>query len=474
MKEYLHFVVLALFSLGFFLFGYGGISEEGYGNLLEMGITDEGAAYLIALLAVVVSPILLYFALKTVGLSGWKSMFGGLLLVTMPVAMGNSVAVADPEASLMMLGASAAILAAGLVAQFMKNRRVGLALLLVVAAAAVLVGSGEGGVDYYIGEYSLLLPFSFALLMEGTKERREDKVAPPIFGAVALIFSHPIGAPVLACTSALGLGEMWKEKERPLNLAFMAVYALCLGFSQADPMRSAILGLFGFIVFYMIANMYEVKMRMLAQPAAILLMLVAVLAMAAEISAHSYEGQAVYTPSEETVGMFKWAGGKGSADGPIYGPEGEIEVGIFAYPNAFRFYAGMEPEVLDPLGGEWADYVVFSYDTLDRSAGDTPNLFWYVGTGLANNGETQVAVYRNEEYMLNTVLEGGRVDREDGVLLGIKVIPFTKIKMLDSGLAYDDGKNRVINVLGIEGSILAEGLKKEREYSMPGAFVVNG
>lgn len=469
MKEYLHPLVLLLFSAGFFLVGYQGISEDGYGKLLALGILDAQAAYCLALGSVLAAPLLLYLALKTVGLSDWKCMFGGLLLATSPVAMNNAVVVADPEASLLMVGASAAILAAGLVARAFNNRRAGLALLLVVAGAAVYIGSGKG-VDYYVGEYSLLLPFSFALFIEGIKERREDKVAPPLFGAVALLFSHPVGAAVLACTSALGLAELWKEKERPILLEFLAVYALCVLFAQGDPLRSAMAGLFGFIIFYAIMAMYDIKMRMAAQPAAILLMLVAVLSMAGNISAQRYEGEALPVPSEETVGMFKWAGNGGLGTG-------NGEVGIFAYPNAFEYYAGRKGRVLDPLGGEWAEHVIFTYDTLDAAAGKSPNLFYYLATSTTEDN-LQYAVYRNDIYGLVAKVEGGRVDRADAGLedinrqLRIKVVPFTKIRMLDENLSYADEKNRVINVQGIEGSVLAEGLKMEKEYALPGAFAV--
>ena len=465
MKEYLHLVALVLFSVGFFLVGYQGISEEGYGKLLALGVTDVQTAYYIALGSVVIAPLLLYFALKTVGLTDWKCMFGGLLLATAPVAINNSIVLADPEASLLMMGAAAAILVAGLVAQEIKNRRIGLVLLLVIAGAAIYLGIYNGtGVNNYVGEYSLLLPFSFALFVEGVKERREDKVAPPLFGAIALLFSHPLGAAILACTSALGLAELWKEKDRPILLEFLAVFALCLVFAQGDPMRSAIAGLFGFIVFYAIMVMYNVKMREVAQPAAILLMLVAALSMAGNLSAHKFEGNVLPVPSEETIGMFQWASGKG-------------EVGIFAYPNAFEFYAGSEAKVLDPLEDEWADYVIFSYDTLDYSTMNETAVFYYLATSTESDN-TQYAIYRNGVYGLMMKISGGRVDRSDADLIDInrqvriKTIPFTKIKMLDESLAYDDGNNRVVDVLGIEGSVLAEGVKMGKEYSLPGAFVV--
>jgi hypothetical protein len=451
---------LVLFSAGFFLFGYAGISERGYGELPALGLNDPHAVYYLAFTCVVLAPVFLYFALRKVELAEWKCMFGGLLLATAPVALNNAATVADPMALLLMAGASFAVLVASLVAQVLKNRRIGLALLVVVAGAGIYLGSANG-VNYYIGEYSLLLPFSFALLMEGIKERREDKAAPPIIGAAALLFSHPVGAAVLACTSALGLAEMWKEKERPLNLAFMAVFSLCLFYSEADPVRSAVAGLFGFIVFYAMAAMYDMRMRMLAQPAAILLMLTAVLTMAANLSTHSYEGEQMGIPSEGTVEMFKWAEGKG-------------EVGIFAYPNAFRYYAGGEPVVLDPLEDEWADRVIFSYDTLDASAGDSVNVFAYYARATADGGATEIAVYANRQYMLNTVVQGGRVDQVDGAIVGLKRVPFTKIKMLDGALAYNDAKNRVIVVEGIEGSVLAEGLKRPKAYSVTGAFAVSG
>ncbi|MEW5996501.1 MAG: hypothetical protein AB1657_02810 [Candidatus Micrarchaeota archaeon] len=475
MKQYFHMVALLLFSLGFFLVGYHGVSEQGYGKLLELGIRDAQSAYYIALGGVLVAPLFLYFALKTVGLSDWKCMFGGLLLVAAPVAMNNSVLTADPSSSLLMVGASAAILVAGLVAQAVKNRRVGLALLLVVAGAAVYLGSGKG-VDYYVGEYSLLLPFSFALFVEGIKERREDKVAPPLFGFVALLFSHPVGAAILACTSALGLAELWKEKERPILLEFLAVYALSIFFVQADPLRSAVAGLFGFIIFYAIMLMYEMKMRMVAQPAAILLMLVAVLSMAGNISAQRYEGEMLPVPSAETVGMYKWAGTE--LETGNWKPEtGNRDVGIFAYPNAFEYYAGREGRVLDPLGSEWAEHVIFTYDTLDEAAGESPNVFYYLATSTAQDN-SQYAIFRNEVYGLMARVQGERVDRADAELIDIdrrvriKVIPFTKIRMLDENLSYADDRNRVINVQGIEGSVLAEGLRMEREYSLPGAFAV--
>ena len=460
MKQYLHLIALVLFSAGFFLFGYAGISEKGYGELPALALNDPQMVYYLAFACVVLSPVFIYFALRKVELSEWKCMFGGLLLVTMPVALNNAATVADPMALLLMAGASFAVLVASLVAQVLKNRRIGLALIVVVAGAGIYLGSSSG-VNYYIGEYSLLLPFSFALLMEGVKEKREDKAAPPIIGAAALLFSHPVGAVVLACTSALGLAEMWKEKERPLNLAFMAVFSLCLFYSQADPVRSAVAGLFGFIVFYAMAAMYNAKMRMLAQPAAILLLLTAVLTMAAGISTHSYEGARMGIPSAETVEMFKWAEGKG-------------EMGIFAYPNAFRYYAGSEPVVLEPLAGVWADRVIFSYDTLDASTGDSINVFAYYAMATANDKVTEIAVYANGQYMLNTVVQGGRVDQVDGAIVGMRRVPFTKIKMLDGTLAYNDARNRVIMVEGIEGSVLAEGLKKPKEYAVPGAFAVSG
>ncbi|HNT61029.1 MAG TPA: hypothetical protein PKJ97_03570, partial [Candidatus Bilamarchaeaceae archaeon] len=376
MKQYLHLAVLVLFSAGFFLFGYAGISEQGYGELPALGITDAQNAYLLAFASVVLSPVLVYFALRSVELPEWKCMFGGLMLATMPVALNNAAAVADPMALVLMLAASFAVLAAGLVSKAMGNRRIGLAMLVVVAGAGIFIGSATG-VDYYVGEYSYLLPFSFALLLEGAKERREDKAGPPIIGAAALLFSHPVGAVVLACTSALGLAEIWKEKDRPLNLAFMAVFSLCLLFSQGDMARTAIAGLFGFIVFYVIAAMYEVKMRMLAQPAAILLMIAAVLTMAANMGVHAYEGERMAIPSESTVEMYQWAGGKG-------------EVGIFAYPNAFRFYAGSAPVVLDPLGTQWARRVVFTYDTLDAAAGRSMNVFAYFASATAQDGVTEI------------------------------------------------------------------------------------
>ena len=466
MKEYLHLAALVLFSVGFFLVGYQGISEQGYGKLLALGINDVQTAYYIALGSAVVAPLLLYFALKSVGLSDWKCMFGGLMLATAPVAINNSVVLADPEASLIMAGAAAAILVAGLVSQAIKNRRMGLVFLLVVAGAAIYLGSARGtGINYYVGEYSLLLPFSFALFVEGIKERREDKVGPPLFGFVALLFSHPIGAAILACTSALGLAELWKEKDRPILLEFLAVYALCLVFSQGDPMRSAVAGLFGFIVFYAIMLMYNMKMREVAQPAAILLMLVAVLTMAGNLSTHKFEGVVLPVPSAETIGMFQWAQGKG-------------EMGIFAYPNAFKFYAGRDAKVLDPLGSTWADKVIFSHDTLDAGVGEGPNLFYYFATSTAQDN-SEVAIYKNGNYGLMMKISEGRVDRSDADLIDInrrvkiKTIPFTKIKMLDGNLSYSDSRNRVINVLDIEGSVLADGIKKSREYSMPGAFAVS-
>lgn len=465
MKGYLHLVALALFSIGFFLVGYQGVSEEGYGKLLALGVADVQTAYYIALGSAVIAPLLLYFALRTVGLTDWKCMFGGLLLAASPVAINNSIVLADPEASLLMVGASAAILTAGLVSKAINQRRVGLVLLLVIAGAAIYLGIYRGtGVNGYIGEYSLLLPFSFALFAEGVKEKREDKVAPPVFGAIALLFSHPLGAAILACTSALGLAELWKEKDRPVLLEFLAVYSLCLIFAQADPMRSAIAGLFGFIVFYAIMTMYNMKMRDVAQPAAILLMLVAVLSMAGNLSMHKFEGSVLPVPSEETIGMFQWASGKG-------------DVGIFAYPNAFKFYAGSEARVLDPLEGEWADYVVFSYDTLDASTQNGTAVFYYLAASTEADN-TQYAIYRNGVYGLMMRISGGRVDRSDADLidinrgLRIRTVPFTKIKMLDEGLDYYDGKNRLINVLGIEGSVLAEGVRMEREYALPGAFAV--
>lgn len=443
--------------------GYQGISEQGYGKLLALGIADAQTAYYIALGSVVVAPLLLYFALKTVGLSGWKCMFGGLMLATSPVAINNSVVLADPEASLLMVGACAAILAAGLAAQALKNRRVGLALLIVVAGAAIYLGSARGA-SYYIGEYSLLLPFSFALFVEGVKEKREDKVGPPVFGAVALLFSHPVGAAILACTSALGLAELWKEKDRPILLEFLAVYALCIMFVQGDPMRSAIAGLFGFIVFYAIMMMYSMKMREVAQPAAILLMLVAVLSMAGNVSAHKFEGSALQVPSEETLEMFRWAAGKG-------------DVGIFAFPNAFEFHAGSRAKVLDPLGEEWTSHVIFSYDTLDYATQNGTAVFYYFAAST-DAGNAEYAIYRNGPYGLMMKVSGGRVDRSDAAIIDIsrqmkiKTIPFTKIRMLDESLAYDDRKNRVVNVLGIEGSVLAEGIRGEKEYHLPGAFAV--
>lgn len=466
MREHLHLAALALFSLGFFLYGYAGICEEGYGKLIALGITDVQAAYYIALAGAVVAPLLLYFALRTVGLSGWKCMFGGLLLAAAPVGINNSAILADAEASLLMAGAAAAVLFAGLVAQALKNRRVGLALLLVVAGAAVYVGSAEGGgVDYYVGEYSLLLPFSFALLVEGIKEKREDKAGPPLFGLVALLFSHPIGATVLACTSALGLAELWKEKERPILLEFLAVYSLCIFFMQGEPLKSAVAGLFGFIIFYAIMAMYNMKMRDVAQPAAILLMLAAVLTMAGNLSAHRFEGEALPVPSQEAVEIYKWAG------------TGNMEVGIFAYPNMFRFYAGREAKLLDPLGDEWAGRVVFAYDALDAATSGEPHVFYYFARSTAQDN-TEYAIYRSGNYGLVMRVSDGKVGRSDADLIDIsrqariKAIPFTKIKMLDESLPYSDAKNRVVNVLGIEGSVLAEGLKAEKEYSIPGAFVV--
>jgi hypothetical protein len=211
--------------------------------------------------------------------------------------------------------------------------------------------------------------------------------------------------------------------------------------------------------------MYNIKMRDVAQPAAILLMLVAVLSMAGNLSVHKFEGNALPVPSAETIGMFQWAQGKG-------------EVGIFAYPDAFKFYAGREAKVLDPLGSGWAENVIFSYDTLDEAVVESPNIFYYFATSTSQDN-SQYAIYKNGNYGLMMGISGGRVDRSDADLIDInrrvkiKTIPFTKIKMLDESLSYSDAKNRVINVLDIEGSVLAEGLKKEREYSLPGAFAVS-
>jgi hypothetical protein len=465
MKQYMHLAALVLFSIGFFLFGYAGISERGYGELPALGLNDPQIVYYVALACVVLAPVSIYFALRMVELSEWKCMFGGLLLVTMPVALNNAAAVADPAGLLLMAAASFAVLVAALLAKAINNRRIGLALLVVVAGAGIYLGS-VNGINYSIGEYSLLLPFSFALLMEGIKERREDKVAPPIIGAAALLFSHPVGAVVLACTSALGLAEIWKETERPLNLAFMAVFSLCLFYSQADPVRSALVGLFGFVVFYALAAMYNAKMRMLAQPAAILLMLTAVLTMAANLSTHSYEGEVMGIPSAGTVDMFKWAGNRMLETG-------NGDVGIFAYPDAFRYHAGSEPVMLDPLDDEWADTVIFTYDTLDVAAGDGINVFAYYARATAEDG-TEIAVYANRQYMLNTVLQDGSVNRVDGAIVGLKRVPFTKIKMLDDALGYNDARNRVVMVEGIEGSVLAGGLRMQKEYSVPGGFAVGG
>jgi hypothetical protein len=129
--------------------------------------------------------------------------------------------------------------------------------------------------------------------------------------------------------------------------------------------------------------------------------------------------------------------------------------------------------VLDPLDDTWAGTVIFSYDTLDVAAGDSINVFAYYARAVMDNG-AEIAVYANRQYMLNTVVQGGRVDQVDGAIVGLKRVPFTKIKMLDGGLGYDDARNRVIVVEGIEGSVLAEGLKKPKEYSVPGAFAVRG
>jgi hypothetical protein len=174
----------------------------------------------------------------------------------------------------------------------------------------------------------------------------------------------------------------------------------------------------------------------------------------------------------ETVEMFKWAGSRMLETG-------NGEVGIFAYPNAFEYYAGRGAKVLDPLGTEWADSVIFTYDTLDAGVGNGPNLFYYMATSTSQDN-TQYAIYKNGDYGLVARVLDGRVDRSDADLIDInrqvriKTVPFTKIKVLDENLSYSDAKNRVVNVQDIEGSVLAEGLKRAREYSLPGAFVVRG
>ena len=481
-------ISLGVFSIAMFLLFYAGISEAGYENLLSSSFPlGEGPAYAVAALSALLSPLFLFFALRRMGVGEWESLLGGVLLATAPVLALNAAMVVDisllvsvlflslallvitysvPVAAVPLIVATyfdplAAIVPVALAVTFyLKGEKMG--LVLIVGAVGAFFSHGSFEPSLYIGEYSLLVPFAFALLLEGVKDKRWDEVALVLFGFAALLLSPAAGVVLLAYASALGLAELSKEKDRPLLLEFLVVYVVALFYAEGDVVRTAVLGLFGFLAFYVLAVLYKVKMRTLVYPAGMLIGMAAILTCAASLSAHLYQGEAVSVPSQETVELVDYAKGEGAA--------------VFAYPNAYQFRIGMEAEVVDPLGTSFPRRLIVSYDSLDEVMSESPYVFAYLGEMQGRSGS--LSVFGNNVYYLavpafegnEPIADGELVDRGSGIT--IKTIAFTKLLLLDPELEYTDGKNRLVNTEGIEGSVLAQSLRKTGEFNVEGGFVV--
>ena len=491
-RDYVYPAALGILSIAMFLLFYAGISEEGYGSLLSMSgfPLEEGTVFAIAALSALLSPPLMYLSLRRFRLGEWESFFGGVMLLAVPALAANAGMVVDLPLLLAVLfftlglfAASFSFIAAafpfivatyfaplsaagviGIAAWGYLGKRKAGALVVLVGIVGALFSQAPIGPNLYLGEYSLLVPFALALLVEGFRGKRWDESALGTAAILCMPFSPAAAAPLLAMAGAMGLAELGREKDRPLLLEFLVVLCVAVFYSETDPVKTGIVGLFAFVALYMLASLYKVKMRALVYPAAMLLAAVALFTCVGNLSAQMYQGESLAVPSAETIELFKWAGENGGAS-------------VLAYPSAYRFYTGMDADVVDPLGPMPSGKLAISYDSLDAQLSQGANVFWHAGTTVDGRG-AEVQVFINRAYALAAYADEGGIRNIDGELIDAgsgrryKAVPFTKLELLDGGLIYSSEKNRLVNIDGIGGSALASSLKAAKIYSVEGGFVV--
>lgn len=262
-------------------------------------------------------------------------------------------------------------------------------------------------------------------------------------GIIILPFAPGVSVVLLAIAAAKGIEMMEKDKHGDRALVF-AVFVFAFQQAYAGDLTAGLVtSLFIAAIAFVAISLHNVKSE---EVYALVMVFLAFSALAMLFG--------IDNAGKNTLSAGEIA---------FYSSAKDLEsVGVLDYPNAFQYYSGKKPELVDgavllkknaTLPGE----ILLSKRSLLQAYGTKPIFFIYAGSGTDANGG-DVAVFANQYYALYARVNQGALLVEDWQLLNQKtgegaLIPFTKIKQI-YGAKFNSTDAMLVNTQEIENSVL--------------------
>lgn len=285
-----------------------------------------------------------------------------------------------------------------------------------------------------------VLPLGVLALAEYEKDRVNAALA--ALGIAALPFAPPVAALLLALAAAKGVWVLENAvyADRALVLAvFVFVFQQLLG---GEILAALVPAVFLAAIAYIASALHNMK----KDEAYALVFLFAAFGTLSLLFSVSQAGAGALTQDE--ISAFASAKGGGS-------------FGVFDYQNAFRYYSGMEAELLNSSAllkrnGTLPATVVFSERAAMAAYADKPIFFAYAGSFTDSSGNT-IVQFENGGFALRMFAGSNGLAVQDAALFNVNTregvtVPFTKVKHIGPSSSYREGL--MVNAQEIDGTLL--------------------
>lgn len=433
------FVILALSVSAIFIFQAKTLQDNDYGFLLKSSLTVETA--------------------KTIN---------AMLFVLLPLMIYTFLVYALKKNAFHSFGAAALFCVAGLNIEsfFSFSPLLGFAL-----------GKNYEILDIIKGT-NLILPFAIVALLSSLlrigKNSSTDIISPILvgFGLILLAFAPGISLVLLAFSAAKGIEALENMRQKEIYFVIVVfIFIFQLSYSGDIVAAFAISVLIG-IIAHILVSIHSLNTSDISA-FIFFLFIFGIIGATNSI----YQAQ-MLVPMESELQLWK---------GYVHEMQG-IEVGqfgVFDYPNAFAYYSGKNPIVLNGTALLKKDvvlsnitHVVISTRALDKIYSEKPIFFFYLRTINASaDTNSETVIFRNNRYALQIHSRANEFLIEDGQIYDLKTgestsVLFTKLKSLYN-ITYKNDSNRMVNIQGIEGSALHSLLFNSKViYRENGAMIV--
>ncbi|MBI2079919.1 hypothetical protein HYT84_04075 [Candidatus Micrarchaeota archaeon] len=456
-KNLLYIGLFLLLVLSFFLaYAPYGLSEKGYADLLSKGSylssLDLSTIKILVILSAFISAVLVWLSVEDKNIINLSVV---VLFLLSPYIINNVVNFETPGEFLPLILFSLSIFL------FSKYENTNLKYIAILPIALGLyISYPYGSFDLEkIKEAGFILPLSFLVVGRFLATNTvSNELIITVLGIILSTVNTPL-ALVLLTFSTIRETKYLDELKNVVWFLIILLLSFYLLFNAgfSDPLNILIIGGSVILVLYLVSSLYSFNFKSFSKFFFLFLMLTGFSYIILNLDSAASTSKAPTQAEIETLLEIKAKG---------------YSVASLSESQSFVFYTGKNPQIITSqflLSDKKASfgYLLLSSDSLFSTFASQPIVFRFLQ--FDESSGSRQAVFLNSPYLLLVpISNSGAINGNAKLVVSsgentfqvLREIPFTKLKLLDSNLQISDQNNLIIDMEGIEDSLLSNIISK--------------